>query len=367
MGDTTATAGARLLDDAGLARLLDALARDHDLVGPTVRDGAITLGPIGGLADLPRGVGDEQSPGHYRLVERGDDELFGWAVGPESLKRRALPAAQELWRLDPSTLRYRTPEPARPAAVVGLRPCDVAAAAVLSTVLTGGEHVDPVARRAADQTVVVAVECGRPAATCFCTSMGTGPSLEPTVDVVLTELAEPHRFVARAGTARGAALLDEAGATPAGDSDLAQRDEILARATSEIRVAPTGMRGIGALVDHPQWADVAERCLSCGNCTMVCPTCFCTNARDVTDLAGDVTRRRDWSSCFDVDHSYLHGGPVRASVSSRYRQWATHKLSTWSTSSARRAAWAAGGASRGARSASTWWPRPLALLGEGAP
>jgi ferredoxin len=328
VGDTTVAARARLLDDEGFARLLAALARDYDLVGPTVRDGAIVLAPVGGVGDLPRGIGDEQSPGRYRLVERGDDELFGWAVGPESLKRTQLPATQELWRLDPSTLRYRTPEPSRPSAVVGLRPCDVAAASVLSTVLTGGDHVDPVAQRAAD-TVVVAVECGRPAATCFCTSMGTGPSLEPTVDVVLTELAEPHRFLARAGTARGAALLDDAGATLADDADADQRDELLARAAAAIRLAPSGMEGIGALVDHPRWADVADRCLSCGNCTMVCPTCFCTSARDVTDLAGEVTRRRDWSSCFDLDHSYIHGGPVRASVSSRYRQWATHKLSTW--------------------------------------
>ena len=62
---------------------------------------------------------------------------------------------------------------------------------------------------------------------------------------------------------------------------------------------------------------------------MVCPTCFCSDVTDTSDLTGDIVRRRTWSSCFDLDHSYVHGGPVRASTSSRYRQWMTHKLATW--------------------------------------
>jgi sulfhydrogenase subunit beta (sulfur reductase) len=82
-------------------------------------------------------------------------------------------------------------------------------------------------------------------------------------------------------------------------------------------------------LEHPRWDEVASRCLSCGNCTMVCPTCFCSDVHDTADTVGVVERRRTWSSCFDLEHSYLHGGPVRASSSSRYRQWLTHKLSTW--------------------------------------
>jgi Fe-S-cluster-containing hydrogenase component 2 len=75
---------------------------------------------------------------------------------------------------------------------------------------------------------------------------------------------------------------------------------------------------------------VAERCLTCGNCTMVCPTCFCTTTEDLTDLAdGSGQRSQRWASCFETDFSYLHGGSVRVSGESRYRQWITHKLSTW--------------------------------------
>ncbi|WP_231591262.1 4Fe-4S dicluster domain-containing protein [Saccharothrix sp. ST-888] len=83
-------------------------------------------------------------------------------------------------------------------------------------------------------------------------------------------------------------------------------------------------------LDAPRWDDVASRCLTCGNCTMVCPTCFCTTTEDVTDLTGDHAERwRLWDSCFDLDFSYLHAGTVRASPRSRYRQWLTHKLGTW--------------------------------------
>jgi formate hydrogenlyase subunit 6/NADH:ubiquinone oxidoreductase subunit I len=83
-------------------------------------------------------------------------------------------------------------------------------------------------------------------------------------------------------------------------------------------------------VESPRWDDVASRCLACGNCTMVCPTCFCTSVDDETDLSGDVASRvRHWDSCFTGDFSYLHGGSVRPTVRSRYRQWATHKLASW--------------------------------------
>jgi ferredoxin len=82
-------------------------------------------------------------------------------------------------------------------------------------------------------------------------------------------------------------------------------------------------------LEHPRWEEVAKRCLSCGNCTLVCPTCFCSDVSDVSDVSGTVERQRRWASCFDLDHSYLHGGPVRLTTASRYRQWLTHKLSTW--------------------------------------
>jgi ferredoxin len=82
--------------------------------------------------------------------------------------------------------------------------------------------------------------------------------------------------------------------------------------------------------EHPRWEDVAKRCLSCANCTMVCPTCFCSTVEDVTDLTGEHAERwRRWDSCFTTDFTKVAGGNMRMSTRTRYRQWLTHKLSNW--------------------------------------
>ena len=83
-------------------------------------------------------------------------------------------------------------------------------------------------------------------------------------------------------------------------------------------------------LENPHWDEVATRCLNCANCTMVCPTCFCTTVQDVTDLTGKHAERwRKWDSCFSTEFSYIHGGSIRTSAKSRYRQWLVHKLASW--------------------------------------
>jgi ferredoxin len=164
--------------------------------------------------------------------------------------------------------------------------------------------------------------------------MGSGPGAESGFDLALTELNddEGHRFVVRIGSERGADVLAGVPVTEPTAADLAARDRVLTSAGDIIdrRLETEGLAELLARnIDHPRWDEVAERCLACGNCTLVCPTCFCSDVSDTTDLAGDVRRQRTWASCFDLDHSYVHGGPVRSSTSSRYRQWLTHKLSTW--------------------------------------
>ena len=82
--------------------------------------------------------------------------------------------------------------------------------------------------------------------------------------------------------------------------------------------------------ENPHWETIAERCLSCANCTLVCPTCFCSTNVDTTDLTGDNSERwQYWDSCFNSDFAHVHGGSVRAGTAAKYRQWLTHKLATW--------------------------------------
>jgi sulfhydrogenase subunit beta (sulfur reductase) len=186
-----------------------------------------------------------------------------------------------------------------------------------------------------EKTFIVAVNCSKVGATCFCVSMNTGPKVKTGFDIALTEIMDDggHRFLVEAGSEAGRAMLAGLPQRPATENDLAAADAVTARTAASMgRQMPAGevrellMRNL----EHPRWTDVAERCLSCANCTMVCPTCFCTSVEDASDLTGEETSRsRRWDSCFTMDFSYIHGGSVRPSTKSRYRQWLTHKLSTW--------------------------------------
>jgi ferredoxin len=336
---TTLQAGDRVIVSVpALGSLLQALSDDgHQLVGPTVRDGAIVYAEIAGLEDLPTGWTEVQEAGTYRLRRRGDDALFGYALGPQSWKQFFFAPRVRLWQAQRAgggfTIVEESGSPPR-LALIGARSCDLHAIAIQDRVFLreGAEDPDYAARRA--ETFVVAVNCGQAGGTCFCVSMKTGPRVTAGFDLTLTELLDvPHRFLVEVGSVRGAALLGRVAYAPAPSADRVAADEIVERTARLMgRTLDTG--GIKELLygsyEHRRWDDVAARCLACANCTLVCPTCFCATVEDVTDLTGDHAERwRRWDSCFTLEHSYLHGGSVRTSTRARYRQWLTHKLATW--------------------------------------
>ena len=135
------------------------------------------------------------------------------------------------------------------------------------------------------------------------------------------------------GTQRGADVLGRVPSEAADDATLRRARAGVAAAADQMgrQMETGGLRELmAASHSAARWDDVAARCLTCGNCTMACPTCFCTSIEDSTDLTGEHAERfQRWDSCFDLDFSYLHGGSVRPSAKSRYRQWLTHKLGTW--------------------------------------
>ncbi len=326
------------LDGHALGGLLDALRGEgFDLVGPTVRDGAIVLDAIAGLDDLPRGVGDEQAPGRYRLRERGDQALFGYAASPHSWKRELFPPRVELVQIRRSREGLAFSEPPRQAAkraFIGARACEIAAIGVQDRVLRDGPHADAdyAARRA--DVFVLAVHCGSPAGTCFCVSTGTGPRARDGFDLAATEVLAPaHGFIVEVGSQAGRAAIARAPWRDASAEEGAASDAVERDAATRMgrRLDTHGLREVLlANLEHPRWRDVAERCLGCANCTLVCPTCFCSDVADATDLTGDVaTRARRWDSCFTADFAYVHGGSARPSLRARYRHWLAHKLATW--------------------------------------
>ncbi len=329
-----------VLSRDGLEALVGALrAGGYTVCGPTVRDQAIVYDEIDDIGDLPAGWTDEQDGGHYRLKRRDDDALFGYAVGPHSWKKYLHPPRRPLWRAtqgENGLAIVAEPEPTTRYAFIGVRACELAAIAVQDRVLIDGTYPDGHYKALREGAFIVAVNCGEAGGTCFCVSMDTGPKARAGYDLALTEIVTDagRGYLAEAGSDDGAAILALLPGRASRDADHAAADAAVANAAAHMGRKMDDLKGVRDLLlanlEHPRWDDVAARCLSCGNCTMACPTCFCTTSEDDSDLAGvEAGHSQRWDSCFTLDFSYIHGGSVRASPKARYRQWMTHKLATW--------------------------------------
>jgi len=322
-----------------LQSILDVLkTQDYRIIGPVVRDGAIIYEELSSADELPVGWTDEQEGGSYRLKKRQDRAYFGYVVGPHSWKRFLHPPSVRLWQASRNGNGFQILEekPAKKKmAFIGVRACELHAIAIQDKVFLGGAAADSHYQARRDGIFVLAVNCGHAGNTCFCASMSTGPKADSGFDLALTEIleGEAHYFVAEIGTELGRKILSGIPQKAASAAHLEKAEALHAAAAKQMgRSMDTA--GIKELLyansEHPRWEEVAARCLTCANCTMVCPTCFCSTVEDVTDLTGEHAERwRKWDSCFTTDFSYIHGGSVRATAKSRYRQWMTHKLATW--------------------------------------
>ena len=327
-----------VIEPGALEELIHALHdRGFRVLGPTVREGAIVYDELDSADQLPIGWTDEQSPGRYRLERRDDEARFGYAVGPHSWKQFLLPPRLRLWRARRGKAGLEVePEPTddTPLAFFGVRACELQGIAIQDRVLLEGQFVDRDYEARRKGAFIVAVNCFEPGGTCFCVSMGSGPKAETGYDLALTEILDgSHRFLVEVGTERGSDVLADLPWRTTEDADRPAAADAGAGAVQKMgrELDTTDLRGLLARnLEHERWDEVASRCLTCGNCTMVCPTCFCTSVEDVSDLAGEEAEQvRLWDSCYSVDHSYIHGGSVRPSGRSRYRQWLTHKFGTW--------------------------------------
>jgi ferredoxin len=328
-----------ILTFEGFQALLTELRRQgYTLQGPSVVQGDFVHREIAGAADLPRGVGMAQEAGTFRLVPRGDEALFGYPVGQPSWKPLFFPPARVLWEASRTARGWEFTLPREggpPPALIGVRSCDLAALEVLDRVFLYGPYVDPYYQAQRNTALVVAVNCTVPGGTCFCASMNTGPRARKGFDVALTEMLSSGRqwFLAEAGTEAGRRLLEQVPHREPSPAEVQAADQALTAAAGRMgrHLEVAGLKEtLYAAYEHRHWADVAARCLTCGNCAMVCPTCFCHHMEDSLNLRGDrAIRRRIQDVCFTVAHSYIHGGSVRATPRARYRQWLTHKLATW--------------------------------------
>lgn len=354
-----------------LQQLIDALTQQgYRVVGPTIRDSAILFDEIQSCQQLPIGWTDQQDGGKYRLIQGQTDQWFDFVVGANSIKNYTFPPRQTVltghqqadgdWKFEEPTVE------SIPTAILGARACDLAALSIQDRVFLGPDYRDASYAARRSSLLLIGVNCQRSVSTCFCQSMGTGPAIESGYDLLITELDET--FLLQVATAKGATItadrkfssatieareeaerrvqdlvqrmsvvpLNVANSTTASNhssdqSNDRQESENGSTSPTHRHLDTSNIRDLlYSNLNHPHWDQIAERCLSCGNCTLVCPTCFCSTVEDVPSLdETEIRRERSWTSCFSDDHSYMSSGIVRQTTRARYRQWLTHKLGGW--------------------------------------
>lgn len=315
-------------------------------LGPVVRNEVILYDEIAVSADLPIGWTDDVEAGVYRAKKTNAPNLFGYTLGPQSWKKFLYPPKTRLFAVrrqgkilkieNGAAARNKKDAPVERYAFIGVRSCEMHAIALQDKLFLSGPYEDPLYRQRREAAFIVAVQCGHASKTCFCESMKTGPEVKEGYDLLLTEILEKdrHYFLVGAGSARGTDILNGIPNTDASENEKTLFDKAIRSSRGDMgRVVHNVKRlpkKLAESIDSPIWADIAKRCLTCANCTLVCPTCFCSTVEETVDLTqSNAERCRRWDSCFTMDFAKVAGGNFRASASARYRQWLSHKFSYW--------------------------------------
>lgn len=290
---------------------LDSLRGRFSLIGPVKADGLTEFRQINSSDELNMGYHSTMlSPGKAYLY-RPREELFSFSFG-NSIEIREAPADAEQRIL------------------VGVHSCDTNAILYLDRVFLG-QFRDPIYEARRNNTMIISLNCERVTGNCFCPSVGAGPFLKSVngYDMLLTDFGDDYLVELKSERARGLFNVDDIKKSGAEEFKVKEEKE---RAALQKFTKTINMDGLDSVLrkgsEHPVWRTTAEElCLSCTNCVMVCPTCFCYDVVD--EIAVDkktVRRYRQWDACQDAKFAEVHGGNFRARRSARLRQFVTHKL-----------------------------------------
>ncbi|HID06539.1 MAG TPA: hypothetical protein EYP10_05260, partial [Armatimonadetes bacterium] len=326
-----------VLSKEALPQLLAQLLSTYRVIAPIVRNGAVVFAPIDAVEQVAFGYREIVSPGSYRIEHTNSSELFTYLNGADSVKRYLHPPRARMWE---GTVTVRSfsvnivhdgKRTEHPLALFGIRPCDLRAIEVLDRALSRNGTLKSQYQLNREDALIVVANCTRASESCFCASVNAGPFANSGFDIAITELS--NDLLIKVGSARGRELIAVLPVKPATDADIATAHQLHQQLQQRMqgRINPNALlQLLPRRLHHALWDKLGERCIGCGNCTMVCPTCFCYEITDHTDLSlTQVWREQHWESCFTPTFAQVHGGDFRPSRATRYRHWFCHKFWYW--------------------------------------
>jgi len=291
-----------------IARFLDTMRTEYKVFAPVARDERVAFEEISSGNEVVLDYQNTTTPPKGILFPQ-TEQLFSYAC----TKDRAAIAAP--------------PFEEKPQLIFGIRPCDARSFLLFDRVFDGA-YTDPYYINRRENSILVSIGCVRPRASCFCTSVGGGPFATEGSDLLLIETGE--EYLIQIVTDKGARLLKERGFKDAGKDALTEARNVINAAEAALGpgIEIEGLKEkLDKNFDHPLWQKLTEKCLGCGVCTYLCPTCHCF---DIVDEAHASTgqRMRTWDSCqFPQFTLQASGANPRTTVKERFRQRIMHKFS----------------------------------------
>ncbi|MDR3669671.1 MAG: 4Fe-4S dicluster domain-containing protein [Holophaga sp.] len=292
------------LSSASLDLLFAALTADgRRILAPTDRDGRSELNPVNTPADVAK----------------------DYVQTALSAKETVFPKVEQLlsYSLSPGQVDLVDAKPkAEPTVVFGIRPCEASAFKALDAVFNW-DYRDTFFNARLEQLAVIGMSCTRKDDACFCTSVGGGPGSAKGSDILLTPTASGYLAEVLTDKGRAIQALAPELFQPADSADKAAQLADLPAAFDQ----PALSAKLPAMFDSPLWSEQALRCVGCGACAFVCPTCVCFDIQEEADKSGG-RRLRAWDSCgYHMFTLHASGHNPRDTQGARWRQRIYHKFS----------------------------------------